>query len=79
MAEGKDSSRSARGGPGGAAFPASAQPNPVLTEEQITRLRAEGEVRPIAAGKLLFREGDRACEFIVILEGRGSSPWSWPC
>ena len=71
MAEDSHFSHAAREGPaGGADFPASAQPNPVLTEEQISRLRAEGEVRPIEAGQVLFGEGDRACEFIVVLEGR---------
>jgi len=55
---------------GGADFPAGAQPNPVLTEEQISRLRPEGEIRPLVAGDVLFSEGDRAFEFIVVLEGR---------
>jgi thioredoxin reductase (NADPH) len=71
MAEDNDFSRPARKWPaGGADFPAGAQPNPVLTAEQISRLRAEGQVRPMAAGEVLFREGDRAYDFIVVLEGR---------
>src|SRR5215471_54824 len=42
-----------------------------LTGEQIALLRREGEVRPVAAGEVLFREGDRAgYDFIVILTGR---------
>jgi CRP-like cAMP-binding protein len=71
MAEDKGFSRPAGGGPARAAdFPAGAQPNPVLTEEQISRLRAEGEVRPMAAGEVLTREGDPAYDFIVVLEGQ---------
>jgi thioredoxin reductase (NADPH) len=42
----------------------------VLTAAQISRLRAEGEVRPMVAGEVLFSEGDRAYDFIVVLEGR---------
>jgi CRP-like cAMP-binding protein len=41
-----------------------------LTEEQIGLLRREGEVRRVAAGEVLFREGDRGYDFIVILAGR---------
>jgi thioredoxin reductase (NADPH) len=41
-----------------------------LTGEQIALLRREGEVRPVAAGEILFREGDRGYDFIVILTGR---------
>lgn len=41
-----------------------------LTGEQIGLLRREGEVRPVAAGEVLFREGDRGYDFIVILAGR---------
>src|SRR5215467_10479449 len=41
-----------------------------LTGEQIGLLRREGEVRPVAAGEILFREGDRGYDFIVILAGR---------
>lgn len=40
------------------------------TEEQIGLLRREGEVRRVAAGEVLFREGDRGYDFIVILAGR---------
>ena len=45
-------------------------PKLVLTEEQIGLLRREGEVRPVAVGEVLFREGDRGYDFIVILAGR---------
>src|SRR5215468_9043213 len=41
-----------------------------LTEGQIGLLRREGEVRRVAAGEVLFREGDRGYDFIVILAGR---------
>ena len=41
-----------------------------LTGEQIALLRREGAVRPVAAGEILFREGDRGYDFIVILTGR---------
>ncbi|MCW2934763.1 MAG: Thioredoxin-disulfide reductase, partial [Actinomycetia bacterium] len=71
MAEGRDFPPSARDGPGGGdGFPAPTLQDPVLTAEQISRLRATGEVRPTAAGEVLFREGDRGYDFIVILEGR---------
>jgi thioredoxin reductase (NADPH) len=45
-------------------------PNVWLTDEQIELLRREGEVRPTVAGEVLFREGDRGYDFIVILAGR---------
>lgn len=41
-----------------------------LTEEQIALLRPEGEVRPVAPGDVLFREGDRGYDFVVILAGQ---------
>ena len=41
-----------------------------LTGEQIDLLRGYGEVRPTVAGEVLFREGDRSYDFIVILAGR---------
>jgi thioredoxin reductase (NADPH) len=45
-------------------------PNVRLTDEQIELLRHEGEVRPTVAGEVLFREGDRGYDFVVILAGR---------
>jgi CRP-like cAMP-binding protein len=70
----------AEGGPGGplrhgmAASerrpPVAGPPQLLLTEEQIGLLRREGDVRPVAAGEVLFREGDRSYDFIVILAGR---------
>ena len=40
-----------------------------LTEDQITVLRAHGEVRPTAAGQTLFQQGDPTCDFFIVLEG----------
>src|SRR5215468_3714579 len=45
-------------------------PDMRLTEDQIGLLRREGEARRVAAGEVLFREGDRGYDFIVILAGR---------
>ena len=50
--------------------PDAALPALRLTEEQIGLLRREGEVRPVAAGQVLFREGDQGYDFIVILAGQ---------
>jgi thioredoxin reductase (NADPH) len=44
--------------------------NAPLTADQIAMLRPEGEVRPTAAGEVLFREGDLGYDFLVILAGR---------
>ena len=41
-----------------------------LTGDQISLLRREGEVRQVAAGDVLFREGDRGYDFLVILAGQ---------
>jgi thioredoxin reductase (NADPH) len=40
-----------------------------LTAEQVESLRAYGEVCGTVAGQVLFREGDRSYDFIVILAG----------
>ena len=42
---------------------------PRLTAAQVALLGRYGEVRPVAAGQVLFREGDRDYEFMVILSG----------
>jgi CRP-like cAMP-binding protein len=42
---------------------------PRLAAEQVALLRVYGEERPTAAGQVLFREGDRSYDFIVILAG----------
>jgi thioredoxin reductase (NADPH) len=41
-----------------------------LSDEQIGLLRREGKIRPVTAGEVLFREGDRGYDFVVILAGR---------
>jgi thioredoxin reductase (NADPH) len=57
-------------GADGGLAPAVVLPALRLTDEHIDLLRSEGEVRPVAAGDVLFREGDRGYDFIVILAGR---------
>src|SRR5215813_8445185 len=42
---------------------------PPLDSEQLALLRRYGEERPTTAGQVLFREGDRAYDFIVVLAG----------
>ena len=42
---------------------------PRLTAAQVALLGRYGEVRPAAAGQVLFREGDRDYDFMVILSG----------
>jgi CRP-like cAMP-binding protein len=42
---------------------------PRLSAEQLALLRRYGEERPTVAGQVLFREGDRGYDFIVILSG----------
>jgi thioredoxin reductase (NADPH) len=42
---------------------------PTLADDQIGFLMRYGEVRKIEPGQVLFREGDRSYDFIVILEG----------
>ncbi len=42
---------------------------PTLVDDQIEFLRRYGEVRKIEPGQVLFREGDRSYDFIVILDG----------
>ncbi len=46
---------------------------PRLSAGQLALLRRYGEVRPTAAGQVLFREGDRDYDFIVILSAAGPS------
>jgi len=43
--------------------------SPPLDAESLTLLRRYGEERPTTAGQVLFREGDRAYDFIVVLSG----------
>lgn len=42
---------------------------PALADDQIAFLMRYGEARKVEAGQVLFREGDRSYDFIVILEG----------
>src|SRR5690242_1882364 len=42
---------------------------PPLGDEQLTLLRRYGEERPTTVGQVLFREGDAAYDFIVVLSG----------
>jgi thioredoxin reductase (NADPH) len=40
-----------------------------LTDDHIAMLQRIGEVRRVQAGDVLFREGDRGCDFFVMLSG----------
>ena len=40
-----------------------------LSEQDLARLRREGEVRPTVAGQVLYREGDRSHDLFVIMSG----------
>ncbi len=42
---------------------------PRLDAEHLTLLRRYGQERPTTAGQVLFREGDRGYDFIVVLSG----------
>ncbi|MDT7855406.1 FAD-dependent oxidoreductase [Rubrivirga sp. S365] len=46
-----------------------AAPFPTLTDAQLDRLRAVGHERAVEPGDLLFREGDDAYDFFVVLSG----------
>jgi thioredoxin reductase (NADPH) len=43
--------------------------SPQLDAEQVALLRRYGQLRPTATGQVLFREGDRSYDFIVVLSG----------
>src|SRR5215469_9186338 len=43
--------------------------SPPLDADQLALLRRYGQERSTTAGQVLFREGDRAYDFIVILSG----------
>ena len=45
---------------------------PKLTEAQVELLARHGEVRPTAAGEVLFRQGNETYDVMVVLEGRVS-------
>src|SRR5262249_61589876 len=42
---------------------------PPLDDEHLALLRRYGQERPTTAGQVLFREGDRTYDFIVVLSG----------
>src|SRR6476661_7862900 len=42
---------------------------PRLDDAQIAELADRGERRPVRAGDVIYREGEQATEFIVVLEG----------
>ena len=42
---------------------------PRLTEEQLDLLLPHGELRPVSAGQVLYREGERSHDFLVVVEG----------
>src|SRR3954451_16621951 len=44
---------------------------PRLSQEQIARLSGVGDRRPTKEGEILYRAGDRDCDFFVILSGKG--------
>jgi thioredoxin reductase (NADPH) len=51
------------------AMDARTQAFPVLTAEQIDRIRPCGRVRPVERGEVLFEPGDMAVPFFVLLSG----------
>src|SRR6185312_1591238 len=53
--------------------------SPPLDGEQLALLRRYGQERATSAGEVLFREGDRAYDFIVVLSGgcRCGRPRGW--
>jgi hypothetical protein len=59
--------------------------SPPVDAEQLALLHRYGQERPTTAGQVLFREGDRGYDFIVVLSGPSPSSttrpgWcvSWP-
>jgi thioredoxin reductase (NADPH) len=48
---------------------AATQMFPTLTEAQINRLRPHGKVRKVEVGEILFKPGDTAISFFVVLTG----------
>lgn len=56
--------------PNTSALDSRTQTFPVLSPAQINRIRAEGRVRPVHGGEVLFRPGDTNVPFFVVLSGR---------
>jgi len=46
---------------------------PRLSDAQIAALDAQGRRRPTQPGDVLFAEGDRDCDFFVVLAGKAAS------
>ena len=46
---------------------------PRLSDEQIAALDAQGRRRPTGPGDVLFAEGERECDFFIVLAGRMAS------
>ncbi len=47
----------------------SAQTFPVLTEDQVSRIRAYGDVEDLPRGTILFERGERGVDFFLVLRG----------
>jgi thioredoxin reductase (NADPH) len=43
---------------------------PRLTDQQIATLKTHGQVQQTQQGEVLFQEGDKTCDFFVILQGK---------
>jgi thioredoxin reductase (NADPH) len=43
---------------------------PRLTDQQIATLEKYGQVQQTQQGQVLFQEGDKTCDFFVILQGK---------
>ena len=56
--------------PAMSALDAGTQTFPVLTAAQIDRLRHSSKIRPVQPGDILFRPGDTAVSFFVVLSGK---------
>src|SRR6185503_8172969 len=56
--------------PAMSALDAGTQTFPVLTSAQIDRLRHSSRTRPVQSGEILFRPGDLAIPFFVVLSGK---------
>src|SRR5207253_1640117 len=43
---------------------------PTLSDQQIAMFESHGERRPTKAGDVLFGEGDRSCDFFIVVRGK---------
>src|SRR5258708_35820365 len=46
---------------------------PILDEAQVAKLRRYGVEEDVPAGVVLFKEGQRGTDFVVVLSGRGEA------